>query len=329
MGPRQSRKHRMHVLKVLSYILSATLAAGALISVTALRESRQRIETLEAESRLMETRHGTLEYAVWGEGPPVLVIHGAGGGFDQGRLLAEALGGDGFTWISVSRFGYLRSELTDNRSPADQADAIADLLEGLGLPQVDVMAMSGGVPPALQLGELYPDQIGRMVLLSSAPFTPFSPDVEGRPIPSWVYEVLLGNDVVYWLLTHVFRGGLEQAFDARIDLREDLSSDEEAFIRQLVDGFMPASKRVAGVGNEGASVDPEMVYRLDSIEAPILVIHARDDRLNPFAVAEVIAERVPNARLIALDDGGHLLLGHHAEVRRLARNFLSGLAGVE
>jgi hypothetical protein len=29
-----------------------------------------------------------------------------------------------------------------------------------------------------------------------------------------------------------------------------------------------------------------------------------------------------NARLVALADGGHLLLGHHAEVRRLTTAFL-------
>lgn len=314
----------MSALKWSSYVVLAAFALGAATSVIALRESNRRLKALEAESNLAPTRHGMIEHAIWGEGPPVLLVHGAGGGFDQGRLLAEALGGNGFMWISVSRFGYLRSELTDNRSPADQAQAFVDLLDLLDLPQVSVMAMSGGVPPALQFGELHPDRVDRMVLLSSAPFTPFGPDVEGRPIPSWVYEVLLGNDVVYWLMTRMARGALEQAFDARTDLRDGLSPNEQAFIRRLVDGFLPASKRVAGVGNEGAAVNPNMVYRLEAIEAPTLVIHTRDDRLNPFAIAETIADRLPNARLVAFDDGGHLLLGHHAEVQSVATDFLSG-----
>lgn len=313
----------MRVLKWLGYLLSAVFVAGAAITVIALRESRQRIEALEAGSRLVQTRHGALEYTVWGDGPPVLVIHGAGGGFDQGRLLAAALGGDGFTWISVSRFGYLRSDLTDRRSPADQAHAFADLLDELDLPKAGVLAMSGGVPPALQLAELHPGRVDRMVLLSPAPFTPFGPDVEGRPIPTWLYRVLLGNDVGYWLLTRVAHGALEQAFDARADLRHGLPADEEDFIRRLVDGFLPATGRLAGLNNEGAAVDPAMAYRLETIEAPTLVVHARDDRLNPFAVAEAIAERVPAAKLVALDAGGHLLLGHHAEIRTLGAGFLS------
>jgi len=315
----------MSVMKWLRYLLVAILAVGVLISSIAFRENNQRVKMLEAESRLVETRHGATEYAVWGEGPPVLAVHGAAGGFDQGRLLAEVFGGDRFMWIAVSRFGYLRSELTEHGSPDDQAHAFTDLLDELGLRRVSALAMSGGVPPALQFGELYPDRVDRMVLLSSAPFTPFSPDVEGRPIPSWVYGALLGNDVVYWLLTPVARGGLEQTFDARTDLREALSSEEEAFIRRLVDEFLPASKRVVGVGNEGAAVDPSIVYQLEAIEAPTLVVHAWDDRLNPFAVGEAIAEGVPIARFIALDHGGHLLLGHHADVKCIIADFLSGL----
>ena len=313
----------MSVFRCLGYLALVLMTIVAAVSVFALRETRLRTASLEAESRLVETRYGSMEYAVWGDGPPVLVVHGAGGGFDQGRLLAEALGDDRFTWISVSRFGYLRSELPDDRSPVHQANAFADLLDELGLPQVGVMAMSGGVPPTLKLGELHPERVAKMVLLSSAPFTPFSPEVEGRPIPNWVYEVLLGNDVAYWLLTRLAHGSLEHAFDARADLRKNLSDEEEAFISRLVDGFLPGSDRVAGVANEVSAVDPNLVYRLETIQAPTLVIHAKDDRLNPFAVAEEIADRLPNGRLVALEDGGHLLLGHHADLRQLTGNFLS------
>lgn len=313
----------MSVFRLAGHLTLVAIAVAATVVVIAFHQVSSRTASLQAESRLVDTRYGSMEYAVWGEGPPILVVHGAGGGFDQGRLLAEALGDDRFMWISVSRFGYLRSELTDNSSPVHQAHAFVDLLDELGLKQVGVLAMSGGVPPALQLGELHADRVTRMVLLSSAPFTPFGPDVEGRPIPSWVYTVLLGNDVVYWLLARVARGSLEQAFDARADLRDGLSAEEEAFIGRLVDGFLPGSGRVAGVRNEAAAVDPDLVYRLEAIQVPTLVVHAKDDRLNPFAVSEAIVEGLQNARLVALEDGGHLLLGHHAGVRQRVTSFLS------
>lgn len=319
----------MSVFKLSVYFAVAAISAAVAVSLIAVREARLRTAFLASESQLVDTRHGSIEYAMWGEGLPVLVVHGAGGGFDQGRLLADALGGDGFMWVSVSRFGYLRSDLTDDRSPVHQAHVFADLLDALNVPRASVMAMSGGVPPALQFGELYPDRVDKLVLLSSAPFTPFGPDVEGRPIPSWVYEVLLGNDVVYWLLTRLARGSLEQAFDARSDLRDEIPAEEEEFVARLVDGFLPGSDRVAGVGNEAAAVDPDLIYHLADIPMPALVIHARDDRLNPFAIAEEIASGLPDAQLVELEHGGHLLLGHHADIRGLTTDFLSSRSQAE
>ncbi|MBY0567115.1 MAG: alpha/beta hydrolase [Hyphomonadaceae bacterium] len=304
-------------------IFRISLAASALLllavfalSMLALVETRKRISVLEAERSLVETRYGQIEYMTWGEGPPVLVVHGAGGGFDQGRLLAQAVGGDGFRWIAVSRFGYLGSAMPEAPSTAAQAEAFVDLLDAMGIERVSILAMSGGVPPSLKFAEMFPERVDRMMLLSSAPFTPFTPAVEDRPIPTWAYSALLGNDVIYWVMTKVGRDQLAEAFDARADLREGLSDEESLFVLELVDTFLPASRRLDGVKNEGAAVDPAASYDLEVIQAEVLVVHARDDRLNPFAVGETIAGRIPRSRFLAVDQGGHLLLGHHVELRR-------------
>jgi pimeloyl-ACP methyl ester carboxylesterase len=46
--------------------------------------------------------------------------------------------------------------------------------------------------------------------------------------------------------------------------------------------------------------------RLDRIEVPTLIVHGRHDRLIPVANAELLAERIPSARLRILEDSGHL-----------------------
>lgn len=314
------RVRRWHVVLAVIGVLVA-VAAGVLISGN--RAADIRTSDLNAERSLAQTRHGKIEFVTWGEGPPVLVIHGAGGGFDQGRLLAMAVGGGGSHFVSISRFGYLGSNLPADPSTAAQAEALVDLLDHLGIRKTSILAMSGGVPPALKFAELFPDRTGRMVLLSSAPFTPFSPEVEERPIPTWAYATLLGNDVVYWALTKVLHGPLRSAFDARPDLMVDVSAGEQRFVEHLIDGFLPASARLAGVKNEGAAVDPVAVYRLEAIRAPTLIVHARDDRLNPLAVGEELGRRIPDAHLVTFERGGHLLLGHHAELRDQIELFLS------
>ena len=306
----------MTVLRVVLIAAALLLLVMLALTLLALAETRQRIAALEAERALADTRPGQIEYISWGTGPPVLVVHGAGGGFDQGRILAQAIGGGGYRWISISRFGYLGSALPETPSTAAQAEAFADLLDMLGIGRVSILAMSGGVPPSLQFAAMYPERVDRMVLLSPAPFTPFSPEVADRPIPTWAYSALLGNDVIYWTLAKVARRQLEAAFDARADLREDLSDEEALFVRDLIDTFLPASRRLAGINNEGAAVDPSATYNLEAIRARVLIVHARDDRLNPFAVGSSLAARIPQSRFLPLDRGGHLLLGHHAVLRR-------------
>ncbi|WP_435417909.1 alpha/beta hydrolase [Parerythrobacter aurantius] len=304
-------------------IIGSLAVLGASVSILGNRAADKRRSELAAERSLAATRHGPIEYVSWGEGPPVLVIHGAGGGFDQGRLLAEAVGGNRHRFIAVSRFGYLGSVMPSNPSTAAQAEAMLDLLDRLRIERASILAMSGGVPPALKFAEMFPDRTDRLVLLSSAPFTPFSPEVEERPIPTWAYSTLLGNDAIYWALTTIASGQLRSAFDARPELLEGLPVEEVQFVDRLVDTFLPASDRLVGVGNEGAAVDPDATYRLEAISAPTLVVHAKDDSLNPFAIAEEIARRIPVARLVAFERGGHLLLGHHAQLRALVEEFTS------
>src|SRR5215217_3034198 len=65
-------------------------------------------------SSVLPTAYGDIEYAVHGTGSPVLLLHGSGGGYDQGLLLGKMALAGAFRQIAVSRFGYLRSPV-----PAD------------------------------------------------------------------------------------------------------------------------------------------------------------------------------------------------------------------
>jgi hypothetical protein len=58
-----------------------------------------------------------------GSGIPLLSIHGAGGGYDQGLANAAGFVGAGFRIIAPSRFGYLGTPVPPDISPAAQADA--------------------------------------------------------------------------------------------------------------------------------------------------------------------------------------------------------------
>jgi pimeloyl-ACP methyl ester carboxylesterase len=270
--------------------------------------------TLAAGSELVETRHGLIEVAMQGEGSPVLLLHGAGGGYDQALGLARMFGPPGHRWIAVSRFGYLRSALPADPSTHAQAEPLIDLLDAKGIYQVGVIAMSGGVPPALQLAGLVPDRISGLALLSSAPFTPLTAASQDLPMPAWAYRLLFSSDFPIWSILHLAPGRLDPIFDITPALRQAITPDHATTRSALVQGFLPVNDRLAGLANEGAAIDPAASYPLARITAPTLIVHARDDGINPFPIAAHLASALPQARFMSLPDGGHLLLGHKAQV---------------
>jgi pimeloyl-ACP methyl ester carboxylesterase len=299
------------------------LAVGA--GATYLAYSRDMGATrdrLAAGSQIVATRHGPIEYTAWGEGPAVLVVHGAGGGYDQGISIARAFGGEGLRWISPSRFGYLRTPLPADASTAAQADAFADLLDALRIERVAILALSGGVPPSLQFAQRYPERTSALVLLSSAPYTPLTAGEQKLPVPVWVYQALFSSDFPYWLLQKVAHPSLEPMFDITPALRAESPPEEQAFIASQFDAFQPVTGRIDGVRNEGAAIDPRARYLVEEITTPTLIIHSRDDHINPFIFGEYTAQHIPGAQFLPLATGGHLLLGHHAEFRTRANAFL-------
>ena len=203
-----------------------------------------------------------------------------------------------------------------------QAEAFANLLDVLGIERGAILAMSGGVPPSLQFAQRYPERTAALVLLSSAPYTPLTAAEQELPVPIWVYQALFSSDFPYWLLQKVARSSLEPMFDITPALRAGSPPEEQAFIAGQVDAFQPVTGRIDGVRNEGAAIDPGARYLVEEITTPTLIIHARDDHINPFSFGEYTAQHIPDAQFLPLATGGHLLLGHHAEVQARVNAFL-------
>jgi len=308
---------------VKKWLAGAAICALAGLYFVYRRDLNASVAKLDRQSRIAKTSHGPVEYVSQGSGPELLVIHGAGGGFDQGLLVAEVFAGADFRTIVPSRFGYLRSALPADPSPAAQADAFAELLDQLGISKLAVLAISGGVPPALQLAIRHKDRVSALVLISSAPYTPLSAGDQQLPIPAWLYQAIFGWDLPYWLLKQVAKPGVEKLFDVKPYGRSNWTEKESRFLRRMIDSFLPVSRRQAGLANEGAAIHPDAKFPLSQIDIPALVIHARDDGINPVAFGRYTASQIPGAKLIEVESGGHLLLGHQAALSKAIQEFLT------
>jgi pimeloyl-ACP methyl ester carboxylesterase len=116
-----------------------------------------------------------IEYGEQGVGIPLLSIHGAGGGFDQGLANAAELAGDGFRIIAPSRFGYLRTPVPQDVSPAAQADAHSALLSRLNIPKAIVVGVSAGARSAVELALRHPEKVSALVLTVPGLYSPDDP----------------------------------------------------------------------------------------------------------------------------------------------------------
>jgi pimeloyl-ACP methyl ester carboxylesterase len=144
-----------------------------------------------------------------------------------------------------------------------------------------------------------------------------------------ISNILFGNDFVYWAMLSCF-GKKMQTATGLVPKGYVLAPEYAALVGKVQMSSLPVSRRMAGWDFETytcakefwASVTPASPYPLSKIETPVLVIMAEDDPISLPANVRALAEQMPNARLYAVPDGGHLLFGHTNEVKAEIAHFL-------
>lgn len=286
------------------------------------RSMRRAYATIAEGSTLVQTATATVEYASGGAGQPVLVIHGSGGGFDQGALLARAVLGDGYRWIAPSRFGYLRSTVPEDATFDEQADVYAALLDSLQLRQVAVVALSHGGPSALLFAARYPERVSALVLLSAGVASSGDPAQDAANSRGNALTTVFQHDPLYWGVSTFARRALMSLLGADRTVSASLTPAQRALVGEVIDGMNPVKPRAAGVVFDNRAALPN--ERIAAIRAPTLILHAVDDGLQLYHNAEFAAARIPNAELRSFTRGGHVLLAVEQDaVRREVEAFLA------
>jgi 2-hydroxy-6-oxonona-2,4-dienedioate hydrolase len=282
-------------------------------------------------SVLMATRCGDIEYQEAGTGVPLLVVHGSGGGHDQGMAFEGALARQGIRVIAMSRFGYLRTPMPADASPAAQADAHVCLLDALGIGQAAVLGGSAGAPSAMQMAIRHPDRVSALVLMVPLAYKPGALADSAPPLAPWVENLMMraiGSDFLFWAGLHVARDALIKTVVATPPEQVAAASPQErARVNAMLDNILPVSARAAGLRSDsvlGKSLGP---YALASIRAPTLVISTRDDGYGTYASAQYTASQIAGAKFIGFDHGGHTWVGHDDEVRAEIVKLVTRAAG--
>ena len=308
------------------------LIAGALAAVAAVVAivAQYRHDLAHARVRVSigtvaQTACGPIEYATLGGGPPVLVVHGAGGGFDQGIELFEPLAGRGLRLVAMSRFGYLRTPLPADASAEKQADAHACLMDALGIPSAAVIGASAGAPSAMQLAIRHPQRVSALALVVPAAYRPRNggPSLDTPPRTPLLMDTALRSDFLMWTAVHAARRLMVRGIlGTPPELLRDAGADEQARVERALQHILPVTARRAGLMNDAAIVSTLRRYELERIAAPTLLVGFADDLYGTFEAARYTASQVRGARMVAFPDGGHLAVGHENEMTAEVAAFL-------
>lgn len=284
-----------------------------------LREAYDRLASYDRER--LHTTVGRLEYATVGDGEPLLLVHGIAGGFDQAVTLGRPLLEAGYHCIAPSRFGYLGSTGPEDPTPRRQAEGYRELIDRLEVDRISIVAWSAGGPSALQFAMRYPDRVASLVIVSSG-LTPGWPG--GMTPPGSVVRRIADSNLAYWVLISTLRPALRRLL---VPGSYTLTVADRRRLRETLKATLPSSPRAEGIALDLETTIPDASrhpdrYPLEKLDVPVLLIVARDDPLVDLDDIEDMHHRLPRSRLVAVDTGGHLLLGATDRATDATREFI-------
>jgi pimeloyl-ACP methyl ester carboxylesterase len=300
-------------------LLFAALAAGVAIPAfgMSLRYRRDlnaaRARLAAVDRHVISTRWGAVEYAERGSGDPVLVVHGIFQHCVSGLFSVRDFSDRRF--IAPSRFGYLGSSMPLDATPAHQADALAALLDALGIDQIDVIGESAGATSALQLALRHPERVKHLaVLVGNLPGSPTA-----IVQPSWTKRV--NRQFVMWALRALAPSTMARLV-AAVPKGFAMSSDDVRYVNEFIDTLFPMSPEGYNFDLFVSNADVTN-YNLEAISVPTLIAHTKDDQLASHEASQRAAERIAGARFVSLESGGHLMLGQQKKGRDELADFFA------
>jgi pimeloyl-ACP methyl ester carboxylesterase len=219
-----------------------------------------------------EANGAMLHYETWGDGEPLLWLHGFMGAGPDWRYIFEQPP-EGFRLIAPDLRGHGASDRSAPFSFRACADDIKVLLNHLGVEQTKAIGLSGGGITLLHLATSHPWTLASMVIVSAPPYFP----ARARAIQRQSSVAML-SAVDVDLMRKRHKGGDDQL--------EELLAIARGFAESYDDvSFTPP--------------------HLATITAETLIVFGDRDPLYPVSLAMELYEAIPRSHLWVVPNGGH------------------------
>ena len=278
------------------------------------------IADLDYQGGFIDLGDHLVHYLDYGEGPPVLLLHGGGAGsaiwFKQIQVLSKTR-----RVIAPDHpvFGLSTQDAYKAPFLPNLVSYMVRLFDELGLDRVDVVGLSMGAQAALAMALEDPDRLGKLVVIDSAGL--------GRAFPL-IFKLatvpLFGR-----LIVRPNRWGQDNYFKTMEVVNSDFTGasayKQYAYDVTLPDGHGHAMRSslfaITNIlGQKSIFTDEELA----SISVPTLALWGAEDRVFPLEHGYRLAQLLPNVSMHIIENARHVpFLDHPDAVNDLITGFLN------
>jgi pimeloyl-ACP methyl ester carboxylesterase len=260
------------------------------------------------EDKFTEVDGLSIRYIEDGEGPAVLLFHGAslGSSADVYRRNIRPLAAAGFRVIAFDFPGFGLSDYSEDGSMAAKKSATLGLMDALGLEQAALVGHSQAGNVAVALGLEHPERISHIMVLGTGSLLPPLESGAGKR-----EDAVVKRMDQRMAQTEPGIADTRKLLEATL-FHHDLITDEELALRHSrsvgrnFEAFVARNEARAQPGKGGGGGTP-LWQRLTELPQPLLLIFGREDRARAADRAELLMEMEPSLDLHMAEGCKHLV----------------------
>lgn len=288
---------------VLSSLLVVLLVGPFLVPVSPASGTVQPRLLADIDSKFIEVNGLMVHYKMMGHGAPYyILLHGFGASLFSWHAVMEPFSRQG-TVITYDRpaFGLTERPMRwTGQNPYNTAAneaLLLGLMDNFGIQKAILVGNSAGGTLSMVFALANPDRVQALILVD--------PAVYGDGAPGWVR--FLGRTPQMQHLGPLFVRSIQSR---GLDLVKTAWHDPSRITQETWDGYTLPLKAVdwdrALWDFTLASHATGLTGHLQDFSMPILVITGSDDRIVPTADTVRLADSIPNASLVIIQDAGHV-----------------------
>jgi pimeloyl-ACP methyl ester carboxylesterase len=244
-----------------------------------------------------------ISYQVYGEGQPVVLLHGAAGTHLSWPAQMRRL--PGWRVYALDLPGHGKSAGEPPRLVAEMARQVLDWMEVLNLPPAAWVGHSMGSAVAMHAALLQPGCVVALVLGGSGSTLRVNPRLLEMASSPQTYRQAMER-IVSWSFS---RGAPQRLVELAFKRMEETPQAVLQADLLACDAF-------------------DLRGRLGEIQAPALVVCGSEDRMTPLTGAQELADGLPVARLEVIADTGHMpMLEQPLAFMAILEAFIGGVTG--